>query len=387
MTTTCSMSIRRGASTSNDPVTAVRELAAALEQPDTRFVLFHCAPEYDLDALSVELRKHFAGATVIGCTTAGEITPAGYLRGAVTGLSLAGSSFDVVATRFDAVGELSATEIMERTKAALTTLETEARQPTRDNTFAFLLIDGLCMREELVVSTVYRALGNLTVFGGSAGDGTRFQSTHVYVDGAFRRDAAVLLLVQTDRPFTVFRTQHFVPSADKMVVTEADPANRIVTEINGVPAGREYARVLGVAVDELTPLVFATHPVMVRVGGQYYVRSIQKVNPDGSLTFFCAIDAGIVLTAARGVDIVEDLEKTFARVRAQVGEPELVIGCDCILRHLELDREGLKGRVGEILARNNVIGFSTYGEQFEAMHVNQTFTGVAIGAARGPAGS
>ena len=53
MTTTCSMSIRRGASTSNDPVTAVRELAAALEQPDTRFVLFHCAPEYDLDALSV----------------------------------------------------------------------------------------------------------------------------------------------------------------------------------------------------------------------------------------------------------------------------------------------------------------------------------------------
>jgi hypothetical protein len=32
-----------------------------------------------------------------------------------------------------------------------------------------------------------------------------------------------------------------------------------------------------------------------------------------------------------------------------------------------------------MLAENNVIGFSTYGEQFSAMHLNQTFTGVALG--------
>ena len=34
------------------------------------------------------------------------------------------------------------------------------------------------------------------------------------------------------------------------------------------------------------------------------------------------------------------------------------------------------------LERNNVIGFATYGEQFNAMHVNQTFTGVAIGSGK-----
>jgi hypothetical protein len=31
------------------------------------------------------------------------------------------------------------------------------------------------------------------------------------------------------------------------------------------------------------------------------------------------------------------------------------------------------------LAANNVIGFSTYGEQFRSMHLNQTFSGVAFG--------
>ena len=31
-----------------------------------------------------------------------------------------------------------------------------------------------------------------------------------------------------------------------------------------------------------------------------------------------------------------------------------------------------------ILSENRVIGFSTYGEQVNSMHVNQTLTGVAI---------
>ena len=57
-----------------------------------------------------------------------------------------------------------------------------------------------------------------------------------------------------------------------------------------------------------------------------------------------------------------------------------MLGCDCILRRLETEREGIKERIGEIFARNNVVGFATYGEQFNSMHVNQTFTGIAIGS-------
>ena len=35
--------------------------------------------------------------------------------------------------------------------------------------------------------------------------------------------------------------------------------------------------------------------------------------------------------------------------------------------------------VGRFLARHRVVGFCTYGEQYNAMHVNQTLVGVAIG--------
>jgi hypothetical protein len=35
--------------------------------------------------------------------------------------------------------------------------------------------------------------------------------------------------------------------------------------------------------------------------------------------------------------------------------------------------------VSEFLRHHKVIGFNTYGEQFDGMHINQTFTGVVIG--------
>ena len=94
-------------------------------------------------------------------------------------------------------------------------------------------------------------------------------------------------------------------------MTGANPAERVVTEFNAEPAAFEYARMIGLDGDSLTPMIFAAHPLMVRVGGQYHVRAIQKVNADNSLTFFCAIDEGLVLTVARSVDVVQDLESLF----------------------------------------------------------------------------
>ena len=131
-------------------------------------------------------------------------------------------------------------------------------------------------------------------------------------------------------------------------------------------------------------MVFATHPLVVRLGGAEYVRSIQKANPDGSLTFYCAIDEGLVLTLAEGRDLYSRLEDLFDEIRDEIGEPAAVIGFDCVLRKLECERNQTKHKVARLLQANQVVGFSTFGEQFRSMHVNQTVTGVAIGRARGP---
>jgi hypothetical protein len=136
---------------------------------------------------------------------------------------------------------------------------------------------------------------------------------------------------------------------------------------------------IGVAVHELNPKRFAASPVVVMIDGTDYVRSIQKANPDGSLTFFCAIEEGLVLRVAHGVNLVQGLERTFDNIRAEMGQPQLVLACDCVLRNLEISANGLRDRVGEVFQRNNTVGFSSFGEQFHGIHVNQTLTGIAIG--------
>ena len=86
-----------------------------------------------------------------------------------------------------------------------------------------------------------------------------------------------------------------------------------------------------------------------------------------------------MLSAGTGIDMVRDLQRLFTRIEQAVGPPAAVLGFDCIFRRLELQTRGMEAHVSGMLAANNVVGFSTYGEQFQAMHLNQTFSGIAFG--------
>lgn len=375
--------IRQGVSTATNPAQAARELHAQLVQDDLALVLFFCAPEYETPGFARAMAELFGPALVVGCTSAGEITPDGYLDNAVTGISFARPTFEAAAVRLP-LRDFELGHCGELAASSRAGLHARLGRPPRHE-FAMVLFDGLSQREELVMSCLGGVFSDIPVFGGSAGDSLTFEHTAVFVDGAFHAGSGVLLLVASELPVRPFRNQHFVSSGTRMVVTGADPARRVVTEINAEPAVAEYARIIGYDVDALTPMVFATHPLVVRLGGAEYVRSIQKANPDGSLTFYCAIDEGLVLTLAEGRDLYSRLEGLFADIRGEIGEPAAVIGFDCVLRKLECEHNQSKHKVARLMQANRVVGFSTFGEQFGSMHVNQTFTGVAIGREPGPA--
>jgi hypothetical protein len=93
----------------------------------------------------------------------------------------------------------------------------------------------------------------------------------------------------------------------------------------------------------------------------------------------CAIEEGLVLRVAKGVDLQTNLEHTFGQIIDEIGPLQLTLGCDCILRKLEISQNSIDDLVGDVLVRNNTVGFSTYGEQFQGVHINQTLVGIAIG--------
>lgn len=374
--------IRAGHSVARTPGEAVAEFHTQVMQPDMALVLFFCSSNYDLGILAAEMNSRFAGVAVVGCTTAGEIGPAGYQEHSLSGMSFSASAFVAEVGRID---DLHAFEIAAgRDFAEQLLRRLESRMPLGNarNSFGLLLIDGLSLREEPVTHALQDGLGAVPMIGGSAGDDLKFERTWVFHDGGFHTDSAVLVLVSTRLPFHIIRTQHFVADSERLVVTEVDAAKRVVHEINGLPAVEEYARLVGVAPEQLTPSHFATWPVVVMIDGTDYVRSIQHANPDGSLTFYCAIDEGVVLRVAHGEGLLEKLEATFTDLEDELGKLEGMLVCDCILRNLEIARKGQKVAVGEIFRRYNAVGFSTYGEQFGGVHINQTLTGIAIGGGK-----
>lgn len=374
---------RRAHSRASEARQAAREFHAGVIQPDMALVIFFCSSAYDLAALADELKCLFGEVPLVGCTTAGEIGPGGYCGHSLSGVSFSSTVCVAAVDRYPQLQNFNMAQGQAFAKGLVERLGGLSPAVSSANTFALLLIDGLSVREEPVVYTLQSVLGNIPLCGGSAGDDLKFVSTWIFHDGAFHNDSALLVLISTPLPFRIFKTQHFISENERLVVTEADATHRIVKEINGLPAAGEYARVLGVAVEDLTPERFAETPIVVVIDGTDYVRSIQKANPDGSLTFYCAIEEGLVLRVARGVDILANLQQAFEHVQEEIGPLQLCIGCDCILRNLELVRKQLTEKTGELFDRHNTIGFSTYGEQYGGVHVNQTFTGIAIGTPLG----
>ncbi len=367
-----------GTSLATDPVQAVQELALAIAQPDTSLVIFFCSSKYSLPELEKALAATFS-CPVIGCTSAGEIaSDSGYTDSGIVGVSL--SSPDLI-PHPKLISNLSTFNLTKGDYLAKT-LRAELQQNQDFNPatmFGFLLVDGLSMQEEKLVAALHNALGNVTIIGGSAADDYAFKSTWVYFEGMFHADAALITLFETTLPFRTFQIHHYQPTPVRLVITESNSDLRIVSEINGFPAVEEYARALGITIEELTPAICAANPLMLKVGDDYYVRGLQKVNADGSLSLYCAIDTGLVLTMGRGNQQPENLESNFAKLRNDLPGLKLILGCDCHSRRLELrQKNGIK-EAEKVLKGVNFIGFSTYGEQFNGLHVSQTLTGIAIG--------
>jgi len=367
-------SVWQGKTQDPDPERAILELRSQIENRDLDALFFFCSSTYDLAKVGANLKRSF-DCPIIGCTSSGQLGSGGYEKGGMSATGFSGGHLRVVPHLIHPLSKFQ-DQVLQIASA----IKGE-KGAGRENAFGLLVIDGLSMMEERVASAIYQALENLPIIGGSAGDDLNFSQTHVYFDGNFIRDAAVLASCRARGRIVPFLVKHFVPGEQNLVITESDPDRRIIQEFNGEPAAEVYARALGISIEELNPEVFSSHPLLMAVGVEYYVRSIAKALPDKSLALYCAIDTGLVVSIGRSVDPILTLERTLEEVRRDVGDPIAVLACDCILRRLEFESSGSDKQVGEILARNQVFGFSTYGEQFNGLHVNQTLTGIVIGRA------
>ncbi len=372
--------ILRAQSHSADAQTAVTELKEQFSHNSpASLILFFCSCSYDLQQLAESFNTLFPDVEVVGCTAAGEIGPEGYLEQSVTAILFPKDEFDVVSASLNQLSDFSETKGSQFVQTLVTQLTALAHDSHNRYSFAMQLIDGLSKKEELISHCFQKALGHIPLFGGSAADNLQFAHTYTFHRGKFLENSCVLILFNTNRSFRLFKTQHFSGTSAPLVVTAADIANRTIVELNGLPAANVYAQQIGCSVEQLNMQVFAASPVVIKMNGNEYVRSIQKMHADGSLQLYCAIDEGVVLRVANSVNLTTDLDQQFEKLQTALGDISLALVCDCILRRTDIVNTQQLPAVSDVFLRNRASGFSSFGEQYGGLHLNQTCTSIAFG--------
>ncbi len=346
-----------------------KDLRGQLGNFEATMVLYFASSMHDPDRLSSDMHAVFQGASVFGCSTAGEIISGQMLKNSVVAMALDNE------TVADAAIEVVENIITEnRIPLAFQKFEEHHKTPMAsldiERFVGIILADGLTAAEEKLMDKI-GDLTDVTFIGGSAGDDLAFKKTHVFADGKAYSNAAVVALLQVPNGFDVIKTQSFRVLDKTLTATEVDEASRKVISFNNVPATEAYELALGAKPGEAADY-FMTNPVGLMVGDEPYVRSPQQTQGSG-MVFYCNIKEGMELKVLESTDIVNDTKQAVEEKLKALGDVEGIINFHCILRTLELTQKDRCKAYGAIFDNIPTIGFSTYGEAYLG-HINQTST-------------
>ena len=169
------ITVCQGTSTSPDAETAIGEIFSQCNQTDPSLTLVFFADSYDHKKLCQAL-AHLPGP-VVGCSSAGQLTTLGFQADGISGLRFSSQYFQAVPYLIHPLDniadqiEIIAADVQDRLHYS------------KMQAFGLLFVDGLAAREEALTASLYRALGDVPLVGGSAGDKLRFEKTHVYHGG------------------------------------------------------------------------------------------------------------------------------------------------------------------------------------------------------------
>jgi len=372
-----SRGIRSLVSQQKDSAAATRELIEQLDGLEPSVLIFFAAPSHDGGAISRWLKERFIAAQVIGCTTAGEFSERGMHSGGVTALALDKSKIARCSSRLVRYGLAPESATVEAVKAMSAELDIpNIRAADPERYVGIVLFDGLSGNEEHVNEVLGDIAPMLSFVGGSAADDLEFRNTKVFCNGEEAAEGAALLLIEAAVPFSIGKTCSYAPTDKTFRITSADAENRVVYELNGRPVLDVYSEAVGTTPDKMDASVFMMHPVGLMIDDEAWIRSPQRVLPDGGLKFYCRIAEGMEVRLMNSTDLVGDARRAVARAEKELGGPVAGgLAFNGVLQRMLMDAKNLHADFLNAFDGLQVSGFHTYGESWLG-HINQTLTAV-----------
>ena len=327
-----------------------------------------------------ELRDHFKGAAMLGCSTSGEIVDDMVVDDSVIATL---ADFKHTRLRFASV-------TIGETKASYD-IGKELAQRLNDASLrhVFVLSDGLHVNgSDLARGLAGGVSKGVSITGGLSGDGTNFAETWVIADGAAGPDRVAAVGLYGDALRIGYASMGgWEPFGPLRTITRAE--GNILYELDGRSALDLYKSYLGSHAEQL-PSSALLFPILATdaKGGQGVVRTVLSVDEQKkSMTFAGDIPQGG--TAQLMKTKVDDLvDGATAAARASLNglgdrRPDLAILVSCVGRKLvmkqrtEEEIEAIRSVFGK---DTRISGFYSYGELCPFVHGgecrlhNQTMT-------------
>jgi hypothetical protein len=325
-------------------------------------LVFGATPVLREKGLVEEVKKTYPGAHILGCSTAGEIC----------GTEVSDDSLVATAVSFEHTRLGGAQIKLDQVKDSLQAGQYLAQSLDPHELVHVLVIsDGLGVNGSDLVSGLTRYLPQgVTVTGGLAGDGARFEETFVFWDGAPQAGAISVLGLYGDRLRVGYGSLGgWDPFGPERLITRSK--GNVLYEMDGASALQLYKRYLGEHASGL-PATGLLFPLSLRAsaGTAGVVRTILSVNEDEqSMTFAGDIPEGAYARLMKAnFDRLIDGAVGAARTSYQAlgsTSPDLAILISCVGRKLVLKQrveEEVEG-VRDVLGSRTVLtGFYSYGE-------------------------
>ena len=337
-------------------------LPSRVNSPKT-MVLAFCAPEAkDHPEVFKEIEDAFPDSHVIGCSSSGEIANKLVNDKSV---SLAVARFSETTMKNALVTVSSASESFNAGKQL-------AEQLNRQDLRAiFILSEGLNVNGTDLVRGVNSIVDqDVTVTGGLAGDGSRFEKTWIYAKQQIRTHAVAAIGFYGDHVMISHGSQGGWDSFGPVRKVTKSEGN-VLYELDGKPALALYKAYLGDKASELpaSGLLFPISLVDTETGSRNVVRTLLSVDHDAqSLTFAGDIpqNASVQLMKAH-LDRLIDGAQSAAELASTHGSEEnpLAIAVSCVGRRLVLgtQTEDELDVVLDVLPETTTMaGFYSYGE-------------------------
>jgi len=352
------------------------QIIQGITQDNVKLVLFFVSTKYDLVQISRLFKDAFPDVDVIGCSTAGEISSQGFFEGSISAMSIASDDFE---TSTFVMKDIKTKSMLVKNDLLHAGKKIGLNPNDAENGFIITLIDGMQASEEKVMYAIGNSFPKLPLVGGSAADDAQFKESFVSANGEVFQNAAIITFVKTSKPFFLYKENIYIPTEIEFTVTKSDLTNRIVNEFNGKPAADEYAKALGITVEEL-PDYFSSNPLGRLILNSVWIATPVSVLEDKSITVYSAISQDSKVRVLKPIDSISECKKSVESIREALPNCKGILLFNCTYRYLQQKKENICPQLASEFSKcGTVCGLNTYGEQLNMLHVNQTLTLLALG--------